>query len=409
MADNFNINTSLASADQAEGLNPDNPAMTYVDFGNQIVNNSQKQALQEQQVKQAVLQNQQSTLSNKQKQQSDELGINPNTKGYISKDEALSLIKTQLIRQKLLTDDVAAELQTWYAAAPNMVEQQDVKDFISRYQPKEAKNGVPFVATDADADDKDMQDENGKRLVAGQTYYSTKDEDGDTVYARGGAVPSDKSLKMEEQDHQFWVRQFKEVISKVNPYLSSSRTQVGVALQSYIRCSRALETLSKTPVTSSDAANVMSEIAAVYKGGSPDQAQMLEAKYSTIYGWFQHSIQGIFGKPRQYVPEDIRRQLVARITDLENVSRQVIESSLQAAEAGYGEIISHNQDQWDKLTSFIDKALGDSNAAQAVENSDGTSSYAPTKTTPLSTDKEASAGPDIHALAAALGLKKKAQ
>ena len=70
-----------------------------------------------------------------------------------------------------------------------MVEQQDVKDFISKYQPKEAKAGTPFVATDSDASDKDMTDTNGKPLKEGQTYFATKDEDGDTVKISLNDIP----------------------------------------------------------------------------------------------------------------------------------------------------------------------------------------------------------------------------
>src|ERR1035437_5294011 len=157
MSDNFNINTTQQQANEAEGLDSNNPAMTYVDFGNQIAQNAQTQSEQAELIKQAQLTTQQRQASNAQ-------GINPNSKGYISKDEALALIQAELTAKHLLSDDVKTQLQSWYEAAPNMVDQGAVKDFTSRYLPKADKAGTPFLATAADAKDADKTDETGKSL-----------------------------------------------------------------------------------------------------------------------------------------------------------------------------------------------------------------------------------------------------
>lgn len=404
MSDNFNINTTQAQANEAEGLDQNNPAMTYVDFGNQIVKNSQEQARQAQLVQQAIEQTKQQGLATTQGQEAQDLGVNPNLKEVLTVSQAVALLKAAGI------DD--AQIKAFKdAMGDNQTVSKVAVDTVIRKKELQSKLGTPFIASDADATNPSMFTKEGDQLVSGQSYYDTgdKDADGNAIYGHGGKEPKDTSLAVGEKDHQFWVRQFTQVVNKVNPYLSSNRTQVGVALASYVRCTRALETLSKMPVTKSDASNVIAEIGAVYKGGSPDAAQMLETQYHTIYGYFQNSIQGMFGKVRNYLPEDVRRQLVSRITDLENTSRQVIENSLQAAEAGYGEIISHNQDQWDKLVGFIDKALADPNAAKIVTEADGSQPYMPSATTDLRTDQAAHAGPDINALASALGLKKKVQ
>src|SRR5258708_6806193 len=186
MADNYNINPTQGESLEAGGLDQSNPAMTYVDFADQMVRNSQAQQAQAEAIKQAQ-------LLTKQRTEANAKGINPAEKGYVSKDEAMALIQAELSRQKLLSDDVKAQLQVWYDAAPQMVEQQDVKDFISRYQPKAAKNGAPFLATDQDASDKDKTDETGKPLVEGQMYSAVTDADGNVTYERGGQEKVDNS------------------------------------------------------------------------------------------------------------------------------------------------------------------------------------------------------------------------
>jgi len=379
MADSYNINTTQSQADEALGLNPDNPAMTYVDFGNQIAKNAQTQAEQSELIKQAQ-------LTTQQRQAGAAQGINPVTKGYISKDEAAALIRAELTAKNLLSPDVETQIQAWYAAASDMVEQTAVKDFTSRYLPKEGKTGVPFLATAADAADTDKADETGKPLIADQMYSATTDAKGNVTYERGGQEKTDNSASLGEKDNQFWQRQWTTAVAnKINPYLSSSRTQVGVALASYIRCTRALQTLSKSPITRQDAMNVIAEIGAVYKGGSPDQAQMLETQYSTLYGWATSNIQTLLGKAMPSLPESIRQQLVARVTDLAKTSRQVIENAITSVQALDSEIISHNQDQWDKFLKTIDKTLADPNAAPAgIDVATGASTgFVPAPTTPL--------------------------
>ncbi len=384
MADNYNV--SLAGPSAAEeagaGLDPNNPAMTYVDFGNQIAKNAQTTAEQSELIKQAQLTTQQRTAANAQ-------GINPSTKGYISKDEAAALIRAELTAKNLLSPDVETQIQTWYTAAPDMVEQQAVKDFTSRYLPKEGKTGTPFLATTADAADTDKTDETGKPLIADQMYSATTDAKGNVTYVRGGQEKTDNSMALGEKDQQFWQRQWTTAVAnKINPYLSSSRTQVGVALASYIRCTRALQALSKSPITRQDSMSVIAEIGAIYKGGSPDQAQMLETQYNTLFGWATSNIQTLLGKAMPSLPESIRQQLVARVTDLERTSRQVIENAISSVQALDSEVIAHNQDQWDKFLKVIDKTLADPNAApQGVDLPGGGSSanapFNPSPTTPL--------------------------
>ncbi len=112
------------------------------------------------------------------------------------------------------------------------------------------------------------------------------------------------------------------------------------------------------------------------------------------------------------LPESIRQQLVARVSDLEQTSRQVIENAIASVQALDSEVISHNQDQWDKFLAVIDKVLSDPNAApKGIDANTGaaTGPYTPAPTTPLVGKSTPTTAPDIHALAAALGLKQKAQ
>jgi hypothetical protein len=418
MADNYNITTTQGQANEAAGLDQNNPAMTYVDFGNQLARNSTEQARQAELVQQAMELTKQQKLKTGQETAASDLGINPSTKGYLSKDEALALIQAELSRQKLLSDDVKAQLQQWYDAAPAMVEQQSVKDFISRYQPKSAKNGVPFVATDVDAADKDKTDETGKPLIEGQMYSAVTDADGNVTYERGGQEKSDGSDKLALKESEAAEKQWQKLDTEMNRFIRSSR---GNSLtQAAQRAVRALNELGEgQPLTAQMLSFIQKDISGIFQGGVPpisgmdsedftnvlQKVNQLIAKYTGVQGYLHHDL----GDQRQY--------LLGLLMRLRDSTTDMLKSALASEAGGYEQIIHADPDRWQRMMDGKLAAVqaGLSQNAQTTvdamkETPQGNLPAAMTPAgAPTAAPAQGTAGPDIHALASALGLKKKAQ
>jgi len=360
MADNFNINTTQEQANEAGALERDNPAMTYVDFANQMVKNQQAQQQQAAMIQRAQELAKQSKLQTGQEQAASDLGINPATKGYLSKDEALALIQAELSRQKLLSDDVKDQLQKWYDAAPQMVEQQSVKDFISRYQPKNAKVGAAFKATDADAADTDKVDEAGKPLISGQMYSVTQDEDGNTIYQRGGVdkegAAADKlSLKESEADEKQW----QKMGTLVEGALKSRSGPVGMLGTTIVRSLRALNTLNHGKLTKQDTANISSDIAAIYQGGVPSIVQVAENSYGTTLQNLAETLRKQTGVLSYWGNEKVMADTTAKLRqvleDMRNSATEQLQRFVEMQFPFFEEIINKDPERWERVQKkFLD-------------------------------------------------------
>jgi hypothetical protein len=429
MADNFNINTTQDQSLIAGGLDPKQPVTSAWDFANSIAQLARTQQTHEQQVAEAAERIKQARLMSGQKATAAEAGYNPELINTMTKDQALASLK--LINEAKGLNISDEQMKQWYDTLPDIVSRQEVEAFSTRFMGERTKTGQPAkFTTDQDiaipegstAADlgliADTENPAVGHVPADGMYQVMYDNQGNLVKViPGGKEARDNSLALGEKDQQFWSRQFgTRIANKINPYLASSRTQVGVALASYVRCLRALEAVTKTPISKQDAANVIAEIGAVYKGGSPDESMLLATKYDTMYGEFQEWLQSLTGRVRNSLPEDVRKHLVSRITDLERQSKLIIDHAISATEALNADVIEHNQDAWNKFKDVIDRALADPNAAAKVTGMDTTTSedklpFNPAPATPLTAPgtTTSAAGPDVHALANALGLKKKVQ
>lgn len=348
--------TSLESALIGAGLNANAPARTYTDFAEQLAKNQREQAEMESNLARAKELLSQEKITTRQKTAAESAGYNPELIDTMTPDQAEATLRVILQEKGLPVDEDL--ITKWKATLPALIKREEIDAFASRYARETTRMGQAFVASQADADS-DKRDENNDPLVAGQTYAALYDNGGKvTSYIRSGQEKPDLSLKTSEKDSQFWTNQWKmRIANKVNPYLASGRTAVGVAMQSYVRCFRALETMEKKPVSKQDATNIIMEIGAVYKGGSPDQSAILETSYRTIFTDFQDWAQSWTGKVRNALPEDVRLHLISRIEDLEAQSKKVVSDTLDAAEALNSDVIEHFPDQWKKFTDVIDKQL----------------------------------------------------
>jgi hypothetical protein len=404
MADQYLPFSTQDQANEAGGLESGNPAMTYVDFANQMVKNSQSQQEQAEAIKQAQMLTQ-------QRQAASAAGINPATKGYMSKDEAIALIQAELDRQKLLTPAVQADIDKWYAAAPQMVDQQNVKDFISKYQPHEEKPGAPFLASPEQAANPSMLTKEQDNLVAGEMYYDTgeKDAEGNAIYAHGGQEKVDKSGDKEAATAE---KAWQKLDTEMNRFIRSSR---GNSLtQAAQRAVRALNELGEgQPLTPQMLSYIQKDISGIFQGGVPPVAGQdsedftnvlqkvngLIAKYTGVQGYLHHDL----GNQRQY--------LLALLMRLRESTTDMLKQALASEASGYQTIIDSDPARWQAMIDGKMKAVEAGLSQNATTSLEGMASQPGGQNPPAFTPPTAvpaatpAGGPDMEAKKAALRAK----
>jgi hypothetical protein len=387
MAD-FAPQTSLTSELISAGLNPNNPSQTSTDFGNTVASN-----ILNAQQKQASIESTQAGTASTQAQ-------------TMTPEQAGATVKLMLQEKGIQFNP--ADIDSWVATLGDQeVPANLVESFANRYSGEKTRTALPAMFTTSheiiipsgmSAKDLGLENEessDGKSVDDGTTsdgtFHAFVPEDGmySVMYDNQGnilkIIPAGKepaantSGGPSEKSNEFWTNQWKtRIANKISPYLASTRTQVGVAIQAFVRCERALQVLNKPPVTKQDATNVIIEIGAVFKGGSPDNAAILNTVYNSVYGDFQDWTQSILGKVHNALPDNIRQHLVMRIQDLENQSKKVVDDSISSAEALNSDVIAHFPDQWQAYLAEINKELQDTNNPAPVTPATGATFTPPT-------------------------------
>jgi hypothetical protein len=402
---------------KASGLNPENPAMTYVDFANKMAENSTNQQKQEQMVQQAIEMTKQQKMKTQQGQEASDKGINPEMKGYLSVQEAVAQMEAAGVDE--------GQIQAFVTSLGDqqMVSQAAV-DTVLRKKELAVKPGTPFIASDADAKNESIVTKEGDQLVSGQSYYDTgdKDQDGNAIYAHGGKEPVDQEGKLALKDQQLADKQWTDLNKELNKFIRSSR---GNALtQAVQRAVRALNELGEgQPLTSQMLSFIQKDVSGIFTGGVPpisgmeaeDFTNTLQkvnhfiAKYTGVQGYLYYDL----GDQRQY--------LLGLLMRLRQSTTDMLKASLASNAEGYRTIIDKNPEQWQKIIADKMAAVESGLSSNAQTTLDAMKespagnlppAMAPTGTSAApnpSTTPVASGGPDIHALASALGLKRKVQ
>lgn len=408
MAENFNINTTQDQANQGEGLERDNPSMTYVDFANQMVKNQQSQAQQAAMIEQAQELAKQQKLATKQKTSADEMGVNPEMKDFFTVDEAVAYLKAAGV-----DDDQIQSFVT--SLGTKQVVSRAAVDTIIRKKEAAVKVGQPFIASAEDAKNSSLVTKEGDQLVEGQSYFDTgeKDDDGNGIYGHGGKEPVDQTAKLHLKEEEAAEKQWQKLDGEINKFIRSSR---GNSLtQASQRSVRALNELGENqPLTSQILSFIQKDVSGIFQGGVPpvggmeaeDFTNVLQkvnqfiGKYSGVQGYLHHDL----GNQREY--------LLGLLIRLRDSTTDILKSSIASEASGYKQIIDSTPERWQQMIADKMTAITSGLSKNAQTTMDAVNEGAQGHLGPAMTPKGTAApagGPDIHALAAALGLKKKAQ
>lgn len=358
MADNFNLNPTQSESNEAGGLDNNNPAMTYVDFANQISKNSQAQQYQQQLIDQAKL-----ALS--QKQNAAAKGVNPELKDFLSVDEAVAELKAAGV-----DDDT---IQSFVTALGNQqeVSRQSVDTVIRKKQLGE-KQGQAFIATDQDAKNTDMKDENGKPLVSGQSYAAQIDQtSGEVMYVRSGgealiAGANKAGSKQEDVDR----KELQKLGQDLNKISQPSRGNW--VSQNIGRAGRALSEIHKHPdLPAQTLAFINEEIGGIFMGGVPPQSSLEASSIENAKQAINAKLNYITGNPQIFQHQDLRnaqaQYLIDLLTTLHQSTVDLANSMIDARVMAYPDLKSDRPQDVQNLVDENKKVLnaGISPGAQA--------------------------------------------
>lgn len=408
MADNFNINTTQDQANEGAGLERDNPSMTSVDFANQMVKNQQAQAEQAALIQQAQELAKQNKLGTKQKTEADAMGVNPEMKDFFTKDEAVAYLKAAGV------DD--GQIESFISAlGSKQIVSRAAVDTIIRKKEASVKVGQPFIASAEDAKNSSIVTKEGDQLVEGQSYFDTgeKDEDGNAIYGHGGKEPTDPTAKLALKDQQLEDKMWMDLNKELNKFIRSSR---GNALTSAAQRSvRAINELGEgQPLTSQVLSYIQKDISGIFQGGVPPVSGMEAEDFTNIMQKVNQLI-GKYTGVQGYLHKDLgnqRQYLLGLLIRLRDSTDGMLKAALASNAEGYRTIIDKHPEQWQKIIEDKMAAVQAGLSTNAQTTLDAMKTDPQGQLKPAMTPPAAGAtdgGPDIHALAAALGLKKKVQ
>lgn len=383
MADNFNINTTQDQANEAGGLERDNPSMTYVDFANQMATNSQNQARQAQLVQQAIEQTKQQQLATTQGQQAADLGVNPNLKEVVTVDQAVALLKAAGIDDDQIQAfvDAMGDNQTISKAAVDTVIRKKELSVKSSVAGKNFKTTMDIQIPEG-MEAKDMglvADPNtpgvGHVPANGEYQVSIDPSSGEPVhFVPLGDTPSDKPNNKEAETTE---KSWQKLDTEMNRFIRSSR---GNSLtQAAQRAVRAINELGEgQPLTPQMLSYIQKDISGIFQGGVPPVAGQdsedftnvlqkvngLIAKYTGVQGYLHHDL----GNQRQY--------LLGLLMRLRDSTSDMLKQALASEASGYQTIIDGDPTRWQTM---IDGKMA---AVQAGLSQNASSSLDALKTMP---------------------------
>lgn len=340
----FNINTTQAQANQAGDLDDNGNFL-----GDSLGMNALKQAEQSQLVAQATEKTKMAKLGSKQKTEADDAGINPETKDYMSKEEALTYIM-----HEWKVDETDPEVQKLVASLPEMVERHMIQTLIRKRDRFAGKPvGTPFQAKAGNAYPAMSDGTGAVKLNPGQWYEAFVSDDGNVSY-----IPSGESaahINHDGRDDKSMRKEWVKLAYDMDPTGASSRKALGINYSSYVAALRGQNLLSQPVVTIQNLGEVTRDLTRILQQGVPTDAGSEGMMYHSLVGDIMKKIQYFGGKPQDALPDGMKAYLADSFERLKAVSADVIELKIHAMEAAFPDVISAHQNEWDNLVATLRK------------------------------------------------------
>lgn len=373
MADNFNVNTTQDQSLIAGGLNPDNPAMTYVDFANQIVRNAQEQKRQEELVQQAMEATKQSKLSTKQKTEADVAGINPEMSDVVSKQEAVALLKANGMKedviQKLLEDLGDKEYVSRQVLQAIILKRGGASGALALVgskegQPIQGEDGKWYKTWQKRSPDlglimTDRVNENGVPVFKSEhpdEYELAKPQLSiqDPKLAAQTKVAGAKETLATARVEQNKVNNWRDLEKRIDPLTMAGTNAMAAAGKANQRADRAFGVLANPDVTWQQMKAVVTDAAGIFQGGVPP---ILSLEEQDVRNWQQKVakfVEFVTGSQAEgLVPMKYRQQMYDLINEIKEIDNEIIEKQQNIVEIGGEDVIKKDPKRWERLKESV--------------------------------------------------------
>lgn len=247
-------------------------AQTALGLGPAVSQNAARTQDMQQQVQQAVEHTKQAQMQTGLQEQ----GGLAAEKGLVPKAQVISEINAILATRDDLDDDAKQQIvQDATDTMPNIMNGYDVARFTSALRESKQPTGHWVMGTAYQATGTEP-DANGKPFAKGTWIQSSADENGNQIN-----VPSGEP-KSATAGGQMSDKELQEFGKEIDGMLKTRFGATGMLATTIFRTDRALNTLhASSELTKQDLNNISTDIAAIYQGGVPGQAQIVENAYDT--------------------------------------------------------------------------------------------------------------------------------
>lgn len=369
MADNFNINTTQEQANTARGLNPEGTRLGGFDISQVIAQNARQQQEHMQRIAEAK-------LRLKQRQEAAAMGVNPEMGDYIPVEEAVALLKANGVKPEQVDEFVQA------LGDKQVVSRQALQAVILKkggtgsLSLVGAKEGQPMQAEDGKWYRTwikrtpelgilmtDRVDENGTAVFraenpdayeAGKTMLSIQDPKLAAVTKTANARTLMAEVGRERQTETSWQKLQKEI----NVSNAPAARAIGQAAVNNMRADRALKLLNKKALTANEYDVVVSDLAAIFKGGVPDVLSLEHQRYETLKGDLNSLIQYVTSEPAEVGTPEVKDRLHGITQEVKEIDNGIILNYMDSVAAGYEPYIKANPDRFAKMVNAQLRNLG---------------------------------------------------
>ena len=143
-----------------------------------------------------------------------------------------------------------------------------------------------------------------------------------------------------------------KVEKMISPLSASSRAVLGVAGTSNMRADRALQLL-KPGMTPEDKDMVITDLQGVMKGGTPDEIQLKQGMYGSMYQNAVKLYEFVASHPEALDTPDTISRLKDTVSTLKEVDNKVISDNLGIAASAAKNWIKRNPDQWNGMVRGV--------------------------------------------------------
>lgn len=374
-----NLNENLIAA----GLNPSDPANTYVDFAQQISKNQAEQAAQEQALALAKEHVKQAKFQSKNEDEASAAGYNPLLADSMTPEEAVAYLKIVMKAKglEIAQDDIDA----WAKTLPPTVNRQVVESFANRFARESTRSGQPVkfekkdvIAIPAGSSaealglTEDPSDPKVGHVPEDGMYQVVYDNQGTIKkFIPGGKEPTDPSIKAAQKGADQNRKDWKDLNKQIDIAFKTRSGGLGSLSTAIFRAVRAINTINATEnITSQDLANIAQDVAGIFQGGSPTVVTARDNDYRVMLldmaNWFRAqtglmaNVGHIFGKDHSPI-DPTKRKLLQVCVDLRDSAINNLKGYAESEEAGYREAIESDPQRWEDMKheklKFIESGL----------------------------------------------------